>query len=155
MISVKPINAQLFTFASIETTAGAEMTSRATSTYDELTALRWGGFAGMLGSLLLLTVFAFLSILGMVDALVVTGLVLVPIGMVFLGLAMMGTLAYGKALGWMTVVFGLAGIVAAVMILIEPSELAAVGIFALILFNMIVGWRTFSLTISDLPDADK
>lgn len=89
---------------------------------------------------------AWVVVQGLVDALVVTGLVLTPIGMGFLGLAMIGNAAYGKTLGGISLLLALAGMIAAVLILINPNDIAAVGIFALVFFHLIIGFRTFRLS---------
>lgn len=80
---------------------------------------------------------------GIVDALVVTGLVLTPIGMAFLGLAMMRDPRFGGTFGAIALLLGLAGAGAALLILAEPSDIAAIGIFAVVFFHLIIGWRTF------------
>jgi hypothetical protein len=82
---------------------------------------------------------------GLVDALVVTGLVLTPLGMGLFGLAMLRSPTYGIVAGWIGIVLGLVGAVSAGMILFESDEMAAVGIFALVFFNIIIGWRTFRI----------
>ncbi|MCP5038207.1 MAG: hypothetical protein GY945_11485 [Rhodobacteraceae bacterium] len=85
---------------------------------------------------------------GIFDALLVTGLVLTPVGIIFLGLAMLGNPDYGRGFGATSLLLGLAGFAAAIAVLNEPTEIAAVGIFALIFFNIIVGWKTFRLSNS-------
>ena len=86
------------------------------------------------------------AIQGIFDALLITGLVIVPIGIVALGVAMLGSPAFGKGFGWVSVVLGVLGIVAAAVLLVDPlSPIAAVGIFALIIFYLVLGWKVYSL----------
>lgn len=82
---------------------------------------------------------------GMLDALLVAGLLLVPIGLVTLGVAMLRTPAFGKAYGWVSVTLGMAGAAAAGALLVDVSEIAAVVIFALIIFHVAVGWKVLRL----------
>jgi hypothetical protein len=87
------------------------------------------------------------AIQGIFDALLITGLVIVPIGIVALGVAMLGSPAFGKGFGWVSVVLGVLGIVAAAVLLVDPlSPIAAVGIFALIIFYLVLGWKVYSLS---------
>lgn len=81
------------------------------------------------------------AVQGLVDALVVTGLVLTPIGMGLLGVAMHRSPAFGPGAGRIGMVIGLAGLVAAVMILVNPNDVAAIGIFGLIFFHLLIGWK--------------
>jgi hypothetical protein len=84
---------------------------------------------------------------GIFDALLITGLVIVPIGLFVLGVAMLGSLALGKGFGWVSVVLGVLGIAAAAVLLVDPlSPIAAVGIFALIIFYLVLGWKVYSLS---------
>src|ERR671919_1165820 len=84
---------------------------------------------------------------GIFDALLVVGLVLLPIGLIALGVAMFGTPAFGKGFGGVSVGLGVIGVAAATVVLIGPfSPIAAVGVFALIIFNLVLGWRVYSLS---------
>ncbi|WP_336345802.1 hypothetical protein [Halalkalicoccus ordinarius] len=84
---------------------------------------------------------------GMFDTLLVTGLFIVPMGYLLLGVAMFGAPAFGKWFGSMSLGLGVAGIVAVSALLTGPvSEIAAVGIFALIVFHLAVGWKVYSLS---------
>ncbi len=78
----------------------------------------------------------------MFDALLFTGLALVPFGTLLAGLAMRHDAGFGP--GWSLAAYLLtaAGLVAAIAVLIEPgSSLAAFGVFALVFFHAGVGWR--------------
>jgi magnesium-transporting ATPase (P-type) len=81
------------------------------------------------------------------DALFVVGLLLVPIGIIALGVAMLGAPAFGKGFGGVSVVLGVVGLVAASALLVDPqSPMAFVGVLALIIFHLVVGWKVYSLS---------
>lgn len=91
-------------------------------------------------------VFLWESTQGMFDALLIAGLVLLPMGLIALGTAMVSAPAFGKGFGRFTVALGLAGILAAAFALVTPtSPIAAVGILALIAFHLVLGWKTYRL----------
>src|ERR671920_608289 len=54
---------------------------------------------------------------GIFDALLVVGLLLLPIGVIALGAAMLGTPAFGQGVGWMSLVIGVLGVAAGVVLL--------------------------------------
>jgi hypothetical protein len=84
---------------------------------------------------------------GMFDALFGAGLLLVPIGLVSLGVAMLGAPAFGKGIGAVSVVLGVIGVVAASVLLVDPlSASAFVGVLALIVFHLVVGWKLYALS---------
>ena len=84
---------------------------------------------------------------GIFTALLIVGLVLLPIALVALGVAMLRSPVFGKSVGWVTTVLGLIGIVTAVILLIDPgSPVAVVGVFALIIFHFIIGWKIYDLS---------
>lgn len=83
---------------------------------------------------------------GLFDALLVTGLLVLPLGVMAFGLAMRTSPAYGAATGWLAVGLGAIGFASAMANLVEVSEIAAIAISALILFNLVVGWKTFRLS---------
>jgi hypothetical protein len=84
---------------------------------------------------------------GIFDALFGVGLLLVPIGFIALGMAMFGAVAFGRGLGRVSVVLGVIGVVAATVLLVDPlSASAFVGVLALIVFHVVVGWRLYSLS---------
>jgi hypothetical protein len=79
--------------------------------------------------------------------LLVTGLLLLPIGVIALGVAMLGTPAFGKGFGWMSLVVGVLGVAAGVVLLIDPgSPMAIVSILSLIVFHIALGWKVYSLS---------
>jgi len=84
---------------------------------------------------------------GILDQLLVTGLLLVPIGVIALGVAMLRTPAFGKAFGGVSVVLGVLGVAAGVVVVIDPSSaIAIVGILSLIVFHIALGWKVYSLS---------
>jgi uncharacterized membrane protein HdeD (DUF308 family) len=84
---------------------------------------------------------------GIFNALLVTGLVLLPIGVIALGVAMLGTPAFGKGVGGVSVVIGILGVVAGIVLLIDPgSSIAVVSVLSLIVFHIAVGWKVYRLS---------
>jgi hypothetical protein len=85
---------------------------------------------------------------GIFDALFGVGLLVVPIGLITLGVAMLGAPAFGKGSGGISVVLGIIGVVAATVLLVDPlSPMAFVGVLALIVFNLVLGWKVYSLSM--------
>jgi hypothetical protein len=75
------------------------------------------------------------------------GLLLVPIGLVALGVAMLGATAFGKGFGRVSVMLGVVGVVAASVLLVDPlSPSAFVGVLALIVFHLVLGWKLYRLS---------
>ena len=83
---------------------------------------------------------------GMLDAFLVTGLLLVPIGLIGLGVGMLGTPAFGKGFGGLSVGLGVVGVIAASALLVDVSPIAVVGVFALIVFHLVLGWKVYRLS---------
>ncbi len=84
---------------------------------------------------------------GILDALLVTGLLLLPIGVIALGVAMLGTPAFGKGVGGVSVVIGVVGVIAGVVLLIDPgSPIAIVSVLSLIVFHIALGWKVYRLS---------
>lgn len=84
---------------------------------------------------------------GMFDALLITGLFILPTGLIALGVAMFGAPDFGKGFGGVSVALGVVGGVAACVLLADPaSPIAAVGVFALIVFHLVLGWKVYSLS---------
>lgn len=93
---------------------------------------------------------------GIFDALLVAGLVLVPFGLVALGIAMLKAPAFGKGYGGATVTLGVAGIGSAAGVLIDPlSPVAVVGFLALIVFHLVLGWRVRSLAKAPIGSSSR
>ncbi len=84
---------------------------------------------------------------GIFDALLVVGLLFLPIGIIALGVAMLGDPAFGKGFGGVSVVLGVVGVVAASVLLVDPlSPIAFVSVLALIVFHLVLGWKVYSLS---------
>ena len=84
---------------------------------------------------------------GIFNALLVTGLVLLPIGVTALGVGMLGTPAFGKGVGGVSVVIGILGVLAGIVLLIDPgSSIAVVSVLSLIVFHIAVGWKVYRLS---------
>ena len=84
---------------------------------------------------------------GIFNALLVTGLVFLPIGVIALGVAMFKAPAFGKGFGGLSVVLGVVGVVAASVLLVDPrSPVAIPGVFALIVFHLVLGWKVYRLS---------
>ena len=85
--------------------------------------------------------------MGIIEMLLVTGLVILPTGLIALGVAMFGAPAFGKGFGGASAALGVVGGVAACVGLVDPaSPVLAVGIFALIVFHLALGWKAYSLS---------
>ena len=84
---------------------------------------------------------------GMFDALLLVGLLVMPVGVILFGLAMRRDPAFGKAAGNVSVALGVVGLAAGTVVLVDPlSPVAALGVFALIGFHLIAGWKTYRLS---------
>jgi hypothetical protein len=84
---------------------------------------------------------------GIFDALLIVGLFILPMGLIALGVAMLGTPAFGKGFGRLSVVLGVAGLAAACVLLVDPlSPIAVAGFLALIVFHLVLGWKVHSLS---------
>lgn len=81
------------------------------------------------------------------SALLAVGFFVLPIGLIALGVAMLGAPAFGKGFGWVSVVLGVVGLAAAVFNIINsPTPIAAVTMFAIIIFQFILGWKVYRLS---------
>jgi hypothetical protein len=84
---------------------------------------------------------------GIFDALFIVGMVLLPTGLIALGVAMHGAPAFGKGVGGVSVGLGVAGVLAASVLLVDPlSSIGVGGVLALIVFHLVLGWRVYSLS---------
>ncbi len=81
------------------------------------------------------------------DTMLTTGALLVPIGIVFFGLAMRRSSDFGPRFAAFAVGLGLVGTVGAVVGVVDPGSLAvAVSVLALVVFHLATGWRTLRRT---------
>lgn len=91
---------------------------------------------------------------GMFDALLLVGLLVMPVGVILLGLAMRRDPAFGKGAGNVSVALGVVGLAAATVMLVDPlSAVAALGVFTLIGFHLVAGWKTYRLSTTTQPQA--
>ena len=89
-----------------------------------------------------------------ITMLLVTGLAIVPIGVVGLGVAMLDAPGFGRSIGWASVGIGIVGLIVAAVLLADPaSPVAAIGFFALIAFHLAAGWRLMAVSRDRRPDA--
>jgi hypothetical protein len=91
------------------------------------------------------------AVWGITDAVLYTGFFVVPVGLILLGVGMLGSPAFGKGYGWVSVALGLIGLVAAVLQIVDPaSMIGAVSYFASLIFYLILGWKLWSLSKAPL-----
>jgi hypothetical protein len=89
---------------------------------------------------------------GIFDALLFTGLVIIAAGITALGIAMLRTPAFGKGVGWLSVVIGVLGLAAGVVLMIDPGSLiAVVNVLSLIIFHLVLGWKVYRLSKKAAP----
>lgn len=80
------------------------------------------------------------------DTMLATGALLVPIGIVLLGVAMRSSAAFGARLTWLTLGLGAAGIIGATIAIVDPGSLfSALSVLAIAVFHLSTGWRTLTL----------
>jgi hypothetical protein len=81
------------------------------------------------------------------NALLTVGLIVATIGVICLGAAMIKNPKFGKAIGWTSVVLGVAGVIAASVQLWNPDSPAPVVAMAgLIVFGAVSGWKTYRVS---------
>ena len=84
---------------------------------------------------------------GVFDAPLYVGFFVVPLGLILLGVAMFGASAFGKGLGWMSVVIGVLAFVAAILQMVDPaSDIGALSYLAPIVFYFVLGRKVYSLS---------
>lgn len=84
---------------------------------------------------------------GIFDALLYVGFFVVPTGIFLLGLGMLKAPAFGKGLGWLSVVLGVVGLAAAVLQMADPSSMVgALSFFSILIFFLVLGWKVYSLS---------
>lgn len=87
------------------------------------------------------------------DTMLATGLLIVPIGMILLGVAMRSSGSYGPRLAWLAIGLGAVGFVGAAVEVVDRSiELSALSVLAIVVFNGAVAWRTLRLGRSEVPE---
>lgn len=84
---------------------------------------------------------------GIFDSLLFSGLVIAAFGITAVGVAMLGSPAFGKGVSWLSVVIGVLGIAAGIVLLIDPgSVIAVINVLSLILFHFVLGWKVYRLS---------
>jgi hypothetical protein len=70
------------------------------------------------------------------------GVLLVPIGLTLLGLAMRRLPAFPSSIMWLTVGVGAAGVVGAVIAVLDPgSMLSAISVLGMTVVMLVTGWQ--------------
>jgi hypothetical protein len=89
---------------------------------------------------------------GMFEALLLVGLLVMPLGVVLFGLAMRRAPAFGKVAGNLSVALGVVGLAAATVMLVDPRSTVApaLGLLALVGFHLVAGWKAYRLSASPL-----
>ncbi len=84
---------------------------------------------------------------GIFDAMLYVGFFVVPVGLIILGVGMFGSPTFGKGFGWVSVVLGILGLVAAILQMIDPSSMVGAGsYFACLIFYLVMGRKLYSLS---------
>ena len=84
---------------------------------------------------------------GVMDAPLYVGFFVGMLGFTLLGVAMFGSQEFGKSLRWVSVLLGAAGLVTALLQLIDPaSDIGAVSFFAYIILYFVLGSKVFRLS---------
>jgi len=84
---------------------------------------------------------------GVMDAPLYVGFFVGMLGFMLLGVAMFGSQDFGKGLRWVSVVLGAAGLVAALLQLIDPaSDIGGLSFIAYIIFYFILGIKIYRLS---------
>ena len=74
------------------------------------------------------------------------GFLLLMIGLVVLGVGMLGAPEFGRGFGWVSVVFGVVGIVGILLFPVDTLPFAAFAILAYIIYPVLFGWKVYSLS---------
>ena len=83
------------------------------------------------------------------DSMLATGLLLVPVGMILLGVAMRRSREFGPRLAWLAVGLGVVGVVGTTVEIVDQSlEVSALSVLAIVVFHLVTGWRTLRLGTS-------
>ena len=93
------------------------------------------------------------------DTMLATGLLLVPIGMLLMGIAVRRASAFGSRLSTLSIGLGAVGIIGAAVEVIDPDlELSALSVLAIVVFHLSSGRRTLALASEpqlDLTDRER
>jgi hypothetical protein len=74
------------------------------------------------------------------------GFLLLMAGLIVLGVAMLGTPAFGRGFGWVSVVVGVAGIVGIYVVGVGTVSFVPIVMFTSVILPLILGWKVYSLS---------
>ncbi len=84
---------------------------------------------------------------GIFDAMLYVGFFVVSIGIILLGAAVLGSPAFGKGFGGVTLLLGVGSLVMAVLQMVDPASMIGAGsYFACLIFYFFLGWKLFNLS---------
>jgi hypothetical protein len=84
---------------------------------------------------------------GIFGALLGAGLLILPAGLIALGVGMIGAPAFGKRFAVLSLALGALVLVSAlVFLIVPPSPIAAVSFLGLTVFHVVVGWKVVVLS---------
>ena len=87
------------------------------------------------------------AIWGMIDLATYVGFFIISTSLIILGAGMNGSPDFGKRIGGVAMVLGVAGLAMAVLQIIDPASMVGAGsYFAAIFFYLILGWKLFNLS---------
>lgn len=80
------------------------------------------------------------------DTMLVTGVLLVPIGIILFGVALRHAPMFEPWVSRMALGLGAVGVIGATIAVIDPGSMAAAGaVLAIVIFHLLAGWKTFRL----------
>lgn len=86
---------------------------------------------------------------GVFDAILIAGLIFVPLSFLCLGLGMLSDKTFGRGYGWLSIILGILGVLAICVSLVDPaSPLAAIIVFGLIIFHIAMGRKLIGVAAS-------
>ena len=74
------------------------------------------------------------------------GFILLVLGYILLGIAMLRHTSFGKAFGAVSVVLGLAGLVGISLFSVDSTSYAPFGLIIFVILPLLLGWRVYSLS---------
>ncbi len=96
------------------------------------------------------------AIWGIIEMMVSIGFLVIPLGLLALGTAMLSAPAFGKGLGRLSMALGVIGFAAAVYQMVDTASMAGFGSYlAYIIFYLTLGWKVYSLSRAPSEVLDK
>jgi hypothetical protein len=74
------------------------------------------------------------------------GFTFMSLGIIVLGVAMLRTPAFGKVFGWLSVVFGVAGVAGISLFAVDSALFTPFAILTFTIFPLLFGWKLYSLS---------